>query len=201
SATDSILLPVMLLDSGRVVIQGKDVLLDLGAVVKGYTADRFSRILDSLGFPDHMIMVGGEVRVAGTKPEGLWRVGVMHPRAKGVLAGVISAPGGFNISTSGDYERFFIRDGKRYHHIFDPRNGYPAREYCSVTVLARAGMVSDALSTSLFVLGPLASRSLRDYYQVDAVWLKETDTGLCAIMTDGLAGLLELDADIRLCGP
>jgi len=81
----------------------------------------------------------------------VWRIGIKDPRGSGVIAVLELREGA--VSTSGDYERFFLKGGKRYHHIIDPRTGYPARGIWSATVVAKEGVLADALSTALFVLG------------------------------------------------
>jgi thiamine biosynthesis lipoprotein len=192
--------PIQLLGNKRVMINRKDVYLDLGAVVKGHTADHFSRILDSLGYSVHLITVGGEVHTGGKKPGGSWRIGVRHPRIPkdNVLAAVITLQVSGSVSTSGDYERYFIKDGMRYHHIFNPFTGYPAGNFCSVTVMSSSSKVTDALSTALFVLGPRDGKQLLQHYNAEAMWIKEEKGGLCAIITPGLREKTQL-YDISIC--
>ena len=115
-----------------------------------------------------------------------------------MLAAVITLNGSGAVSTSGDYERFFIKDGVRYHHIFDPRTGYPAGKFCSVTVMASSSKLTDVLSTSLFVLGPKDGKHLIEHYKVEAMWLKEERNGLCAVLTHGLQQKVEL-FDVPKC--
>jgi len=130
--------------------------IGLGGIAKGYTVDRAAELLVGMGIENMIIKAGGDMRVQGRREDGTpWRIGIKHPRKKGSLATLSLT--NISISTSGDYERFFIRDGTLYHHIMDPRTGYPARGCRSVTVLAPDTMTSDALSTALFVLGPEAA--------------------------------------------
>jgi thiamine biosynthesis lipoprotein len=179
-------LPVVLLEKNRLVINQQGIHLDLGAIVKGYTADILSGMLDSLGFNSHMVVAGGEVHTRGSKPKGAWRVGVRHPRSSSTseLIAVVELTENWAVSTSGDYERFFEKDGKRYHHIFDPRTGYPAGDFCSVTVLSSSNELTDFLSTSLFILGPEDGKDLLKQHHAEALWIKETADGLCAIITE-----------------
>ena len=142
--------------------------LDLGAVGKGAACDSaVSRYICADGVSGAVIAVGGSVGLYGQKPGGGdWQVGVRDPEGSGSL-GVLSLPGGF-VSTSGSYEKYFEQDGKKYHHILDPRTGYPAESgLVSVTVWCPPGMdvkypgaLSDGLATACFVLGLEAGMEL-----------------------------------------
>jgi len=126
----------------------------LGGIGKGYAIDRAAAILRGRGFHDFMIQSGGDLFVNGRRGDRPWRLGIRDPRgpADRSFATLDLANGTF--STSGDYERFFIKDGVRYHHILDPDLGEPARGCRSVTILADTAVLADALSTGVFVLGP-----------------------------------------------
>lgn len=127
--------------------------LDLAASAKGYAVDRAVRALERAGVESGVVDAGGDVGFVGTPPDGQgWRVGIKHPRAEGLL-GVAVVEGG-SVATSGDYQRFVIIDGVRYHHILDPSTGYPARGVMSVTVAAGLAVNADALATAVFVMGP-----------------------------------------------
>ena len=107
-----------------------------------------------LGIASALINAGGDIIAIGEKKSGKpWRIGVQDPRnTRSILATTELCDKA--IVTSGDYERFFIRDNVRYHHILDPRTGYPARGMQSVTIIAKDGVTADALATAVFVLGP-----------------------------------------------
>jgi thiamine biosynthesis lipoprotein len=107
-----------------------------------------------------MIQAGGDLYVAGRRGERPWRVGIRDPRgpADRTIAAIELSDGTF--STSGDYERFFLRDGRRYHHILDVRTGEPARGCRSVTIVADRAILADALAKGVFVLGPEAGMAL-----------------------------------------
>ena len=107
-----------------------------------------------------MIQSGGDLYVAGRRGDRPWRAGIQDPRgpADSIFAAMELTDSAF--STSGDYERSFIKDGRRYHHIIDPDLGEPARGCRSVTIVAREGAVADALSTGVFVMGPQAGMAL-----------------------------------------
>jgi thiamine biosynthesis lipoprotein len=124
--------------------------IDLGAIAKGQAVDSAAEILRACGVRDALVNAGGNVRVIGSRT---WNIGIRHPRNGRKLLGVIKLKE-MSVATSGDYERFFEYRGRRYHHIFDPRTGYPAGGCISVTVVAPLAVDADALSTSLFVLGP-----------------------------------------------
>ncbi len=129
-----------------------DVKLDLGAFAKGYAVDLVIEHLKDLGVKNAIVNAGGDLRAIGKHGERAWRVGIRDPRGEGVLASV-DTEGDESIFTSGDYERFYEYEGQRYHHIIDPRSGYPARGVTSVTVFdSRAGH-ADAAATAIFVAG------------------------------------------------
>jgi thiamine biosynthesis lipoprotein len=126
--------------------------LDWGAIAKGYGIDLAARALIDLGVQRGFINAGGDIFCWGTNPRGQpWQVGIKHPRGGGFL-GVLSLTGQ-GAATTGDYQRFFMQDGVRYHHVFDPRTGRPARGKQSVTVAGPEASLCDALSTALFVSG------------------------------------------------
>ncbi|MEW6244450.1 MAG: FAD:protein FMN transferase [Bacillota bacterium] len=128
--------------------------IDLGGVAKGYAADRAAAVLAEHGIKHALINAGGNVVVMGGKPDGsLWRVGIQDPRDPNGYIAVVRMNTG-TVVTSGDYERYFIKDGKRYHHIFDPRTGQPAAAgVIAVSVTAPTSAQADAYSTALFVMG------------------------------------------------
>ncbi len=146
--------------------------IDLGAIGKGYAIGSAARLLRRLGFEDFVVDGGGDLQVEGQSLSGEpWQVGVQHPRAEGVWA-TLSVPSGWSVVTSGDYERFFEREGARYHHIIDLRTGYPSTGVASLTLAARDPTVADALATALFILGPVAGLELAESLEgVEALWL------------------------------
>ena len=130
--------------------------LDVGGIAKGYGVDRVVAVLAGIGIKNALVNLGGEIGVLGVGSNGRsWRIGVQHPRKNNYYLGVIDQVEGMFVATSGDYERFFIEKGRRYHHILDPATGYPAsRNTVSVTVIASSCLMADALATSAFVMGP-----------------------------------------------
>jgi thiamine biosynthesis lipoprotein len=161
--------PVTLLPGSRAILKRENVTLDLGAIAKGYIVDKLHALLDSLGCPNHLLQAGGEIRLGGKKKAGPWSIGIQHPRAADSGAGLIRSATPLAISTSGDYERFFEEDGVRYHHIFDPQTGRPAGPYSGVTVVAESSIWADAMSTSLFILGPERGMALARQFHAAAV--------------------------------
>ncbi|MFQ5586618.1 MAG: FAD:protein FMN transferase [Thermodesulfobacteriota bacterium] len=142
--------------SRSVYLKKAGMKIGLGGIAKGYAVDRAAELLSGMGIDDMIIKAGGDMRVQGNREGGgPWKISIKHPRKKEPLARLPLT--NISISTSGDYEHFFIQDGVLYHHIIDPRLGYPARGCQSVTVLAPDTMTSDALSTAFFVLGPEVS--------------------------------------------
>ena len=134
--------------------------LDLGAIAKGWAVDRAMEKLMARGIYNAIIDAGGDLRIIGSRPgKDFWRIGVQHPRDPGALLLTFDLKD-TAIVTSGDYERFFITDGVRYHHILDPSTGQPARGCQSVTVLAPTAAEADACATAAFVLGPSAGARL-----------------------------------------
>ena len=129
--------------------------LDLGAIAKGYAADETAGLIKKAGIKRALIDLGGNILIIGEKPDKKpWSVGIQNPlENRGSVIGVLHIPEK-TVVTSGVYERFFEKDGKRYHHLFDPSHGYPARTgLLSVTLITDISMDADALSTAVFVLG------------------------------------------------
>lgn len=131
---------------------------DTGGIAKGYAADRAVEALRKAGIKSGLVAVAGDIRAFGTRPDGKpWRIGIRDPRPKdedSYLMATIELRDDEAISTSGDYERFFIEDGVRYHHLLDPRTGYPSMLCQSVTVVADKAVYTDGLATGVFVMGP-----------------------------------------------
>ncbi|MBD3314553.1 MAG: FAD:protein FMN transferase, partial [Chitinivibrionales bacterium] len=110
--------------------------------------------LDNLGCTNYLVSAGGDILARGNRKDGKpWRVGIQHPRANGRLLATLDIGNGA-VVTSGDYERYKIVEGTRYHHIFDPRTGRPARRHLSLTVVGEDPVAVDILSTGLFSMTP-----------------------------------------------
>ncbi len=143
----------LVLEEGRIRSRNPAVRLDFGAYAKGVAVDRAIDLLRSLGIRNAIVNAGGDLRAIGRHGARAWRIGIRNPDGPGVIAW-LEVEGDQAVFTSGDYERYFSWHGKRYHHILDPRTGYPARGSRSVTVLAKHGGLADAAATALFVAGP-----------------------------------------------
>ncbi len=143
--------------------------LGLGGIAKGYIAEAGASLLVSRGVRDVLVAASGDIAARGRNGDRPWVVAIRDPRHSSRVLGTVELHDE-SISTSGDYERFFVIGGRRYHHILDPRTGYPAAASESVTVIARHGADADALATGLFVLGPeRAAAALGDDPDVAAV--------------------------------
>lgn len=141
--------------SSKVNSRNQAVQLDLGGYAKGYALDRAAILLQQQGIHNALINIGGNVLALGTHGARSWRVGIQHPRKPGPLA-TLELHDGEAIGTSGDYQRYFELNGKRYCHLIDPRSGQPAQGVQAVTVLthgAHAGVLSDATSKPVFIAG------------------------------------------------
>lgn len=138
---------------GTVYLKEKGMRIDSGGNGKGFAADKVKKVLESRGIRSGIVALAGDLKVFGKKPNGeRWRVGIQHPRKKGETLAFLDLTDKA-ISTAGDYERFFMKDGVIYHHILDPRTLQPARECQSVTLVADEGIVADSLDTGIFVMG------------------------------------------------
>jgi thiamine biosynthesis lipoprotein len=134
-----------------------------------------------------VISVGGSIVTYGQKDDGSdWSVAIAGPRSEeGDYLGILSVSGDKFVSTSGDYEKYFIKDGKRYHHILDPDTGYPAESgLISTTVLCDSGLLSDGLSTACFVLGAEKALDLLEEYGAEGILVDEEKN---IYLTDGIA--------------
>ncbi|MCU6762548.1 Thiamine biosynthesis lipoprotein ApbE precursor [uncultured Roseburia sp.] len=138
----------------RVQLANDEMEIDLGGIAKGYTSSRIMDIFKSCKVESGMVSLGGNVQLYGAKADGSsWRVAIEDPNNLSGYAGILEAKNRAVI-TSGGYERYFEQDGKEYHHIIDPKTGYPADNGLkSVTIVSADGTLADGLSTSLFIMG------------------------------------------------
>ena len=145
------------------------VRIDLGGIAKGYAVDHAIEIAKRCGIGEALISAGGDTRVLGRKRGKPWIIGIQHPRKENELALVLPLSD-TAISTSGDYQRFFIRDGQRIHHIINPSTGKSATASWSATVTGPDAMTTDALSTTIFVLGAVKGIALIETLnKIDAI--------------------------------
>jgi thiamine biosynthesis lipoprotein len=162
----------------------------LGGIGKGYAVERAAAILRSRGIRDFMIQFGGDLYVGGARGDRPWRLGIRDPRGPADRSFAVLDLTDSAFSTSGDYERFFLRDGRRYHHILDPRTGEPSRGCRSVTIVAESAALADGLSTGVFVIGPEAGMALIEQLpKVEGVIVGDDNR---VLVSSGLTGRLQI---------
>ena len=129
--------------------------IDLGGVGKEYAVDRAADVLREAGVSSAIVEFAGDVRTVRSRGDGRpWRVGIAHPRRAGKVAFALNLRGDAGVATSGDYERGFVKDGVRYHHILDATTGWPARGVASATAVARTAFEAGRFTTLAMLLGP-----------------------------------------------
>lgn len=140
---------------GNVLKKPAQTKLDLGGIAKGYATDRLFEILEENDVKGAVFSLGGNVLTFGQNTKGeKWSVAVTDPKDKNRFVKTVEREGNLAFVTSGDYQRYFEQNGKKYHHILDPKTGYPSKgELSSVTVISKSGFYADGLSTALFVAG------------------------------------------------
>ena len=165
-------------ETSTVSFKKDGVQIDLGGIAKGYTSSRIMDIYKEKGVTSGLVNLGGNAQVFGTKPDdSLWRVAVQSPDSEDEYLGVLETKDKA-IITSGGYERYFEKDGVRYHHILDPRTGYPADSgLMQVTIICDDSVIGDALSTACFVLGLDEGMNLAAKYGVNAIFV-DTDKNI-----------------------
>jgi len=150
--------------NSTVFIKEKGILIDVGAVAKGFIVDKAIEYLKEKGIKKGVINAGGDLRFIGLKEKGkYWIVGIKNPFNDNPDDYIKKVKiGNWAIATSGDYERYFIKNGKRYCHILNPFTGYPPRFYRSVTVEAETAFLADGLATAIFVMGDKYKKFLKN---------------------------------------
>lgn len=194
-ALDKVNYKNILLDGGHSFRLLEGTQIDLGAVGKGIACEALAYTLRHADFCSGTISVGGSIAVVGHKPDGTpWKLGIQNPRGEtGEVMGVLSIKDNCFLSTSGDYEKYFMEDNKRYHHILDPRTGRPAQScLISVTIISEYGLDSDALSTACFVLGLEEGMALAEKYHAEAIFIDEHKQ---VTITKGLKESFEITND------
>jgi len=185
----------IIIDKGKstVFLKKKDMLLDLGGIAKGYAADLAVQDLKQRGISAGIVAIAGDIKAFGLKPDKKpWVVGIKNPRQKSNDDEIIARVPLSNkaISTSGDYERFFIMDGKRFHHLLIPQTGYPAYTCQSATVIADKGVMTDGFDNAMFILGPEKGIELARKIGMDAMII---DIKGAIHTTAGLQGKLTIE--------
>jgi thiamine biosynthesis lipoprotein len=159
-----------------VYLKRKGMLINLGGIAKGYAVDRVAAMLKKAGFADFMVQAGGDMYVSGKKGKDPWVVGIRDPRGERDEMFALMPIENHSFSTSGDYERGFVKDNIRYHHILDPRTGHPAKASRSVTIRAKDAFTADAWSKVMFIAGPKEGLELIKKYKLkdfEVVWVDD----------------------------
>lgn len=184
--------------AGTVFVSRPGMRVHLGGIGKGYAVDRAVALLRARGLGDFMVQAGGDLFVAGQPGDGPWRLGINDPRAAPNEPFATIELRDRTFSTSGDYERFFIQNGTRYHHILDPATGEPARASVSVTIVAETATLAEGLTKGVFILGPEAGMALVERLpNVDAVIVTATNQVLISTGLQGKVNVLHPPTDTR----
>lgn len=170
----------IIIDKGNqtVYLSKKGMEINLGGIIKGFSADKAVQILKARGIKGGIVSIGGDIKTFGLRPDlSKWNVGIQNPRPSGKadeLLGTVSLTDKC-ISTSGDYEKYFMLNSKRYHHIINPKTGMPSEDISSITIIADEGAYCDALATGLFVLG--SSMAINKMKEIGIGGMIVTDNG------------------------
>src|SRR6058998_3910780 len=159
------------LDPARrtVFLEKSGMRVDIGGIGKGFAAEKAAAVMRENGATGGLVAVAGDFRVFGRRADGTaWPLGIQHPREPGKVLAMLDVTDEA-VSTSGDYERYFLKDGVRYHHILDPQTLQPARLCQSVTIIAPDATTADALATGVFVMGPARGMALVERLGLGAV--------------------------------
>ncbi|MGH9384271.1 MAG: FAD:protein FMN transferase [Vicinamibacterales bacterium] len=175
--------------AGTAFVTRRGARVHLGGIGKGYAIDRAIALLRSKGLTDFMIQAGGDLYVSGRKGDRPWRLGIADPRGASAGSFATIELSNSTLTTSGDYERFFLEDGRRYHHLLDPDTGMPATRCRSVTIITHSALLADGLSTGVFILGPQEGMALIERLEnVEGVIVTSTND---VLISSGLKGRLE----------
>ncbi|MBV2248003.1 MAG: FAD:protein FMN transferase [Lentimicrobium sp.] len=182
----------------KIVKTNPGIMLDYNAIAQGYSADLIGDILQSKGITDYLVDVGGEVVGHGTKPNGsYWRVGIEKPTENASDARSVESVVLLNnsaLATSGNYRKFFVKDGIRYSHTIDPKTGYPVKHsLLSASVLAADGITADAYATAFMVMGLEKSKEfLKNHPELEAHFIFSLPDGKYSTWTSpGLEKMME----------
>jgi thiamine biosynthesis lipoprotein len=164
-----------------------EVKIDLGGIAKGYAIGQAAKVFRDHGVTPALMVAGGDIYALGQKANELWKVGLRNPRGDGVL-GYLEVQD-LAVMGSGDYERFFIQEGKRYHHIFDPKTGYPAEGLSGSFMVGPDPTVANAWTTAIFVMGP--EKGLNLIERIPGMEVIMVTTSGQIIYSSGLANALK----------
>ncbi len=168
----------------KLYIKDQEIFIDLGGIAKGFIVDKAVTYLKQKGITQAVINAGGDLFVMRNPKTDVWKIGIQHPRNPSALFGSVEVQD-MAVVTSGDYEQFFMKDGKRIHHIIDPQTGYPSYKSVSVTVIAPNTTIADALCTALFVMGPEKAIKLVNHKNdIEALIVFENNGELCYVFSN-----------------
>jgi len=174
-----------------VFLRRKGMSITLGGIAKGYAVDKCVELLRKRGLTNFMIQAGGDMYIAGKKGTEPWTVAIRDPRGPPGSFFAVTPIEDHSFSTSGDYERAFVKDDVRYHHILDTRTGMPAHASRSVTIRAKDAFTADAWSKVMFIMGPTDALALIKREQLtdfEVVWVDDKNQ---VVMTDGIKATLK----------
>ncbi len=174
---------LLTIEGNRVTKQHGNLYTDFSSIAKGYGVDQIANLLEGLGITDYLVEIGGEMRLAGQKPNGKkWAVAIEKPIVDRREVQLLIEPVNLALATSGDYRNYFEEDGIRYSHTIDPKTGSPiSHKLVSVTVLHKSAMTADALATMLNVMGPTSAMEYSEKNNLAAYLIIKTDQGFKAI--------------------
>jgi thiamine biosynthesis lipoprotein len=185
------------IEDGRVGIKTRSTKMNLGGIAKGYIVGKAVDKLREAAVDRMIVKAGGDMFVFSGPGGAPFEIGIIHPREKGRLLGKLKLLNGA-IATSGDYERFFITDGVRYHHILDPMTGFPARRSVSATVTSVDPALADALSTALFVMGH--DEGLKMIEEIEGVEALVVDAEGKLFVSSGFKGEILISSSVEVTG-
>lgn len=175
-------------ENSKVFLAARSMKIDLGGIAKGFIVDRGVEELKKNGVENFIINAGGDLTARGSKNGRPWKVGIQDPRNRAKIFVTLTL-NDKSITTSGDYEKYFLQEGKRFHHILDPRTGYPARDCLSTTIIANDATTADALATAVFVMGP--DKGIKLIETLSGVEGIIVDKERRIILSSGLNGLIQ----------
>lgn len=162
-----------------VYIEDPKVSIDLGATAKGYAVELVAKKLEAMNVENASINAGGNVRTIGKKPDGkAWKIALQNPDlSSDQYLDIVNLDGSQSVVTSGDYQRFFMHDGKRYHHLVDPVTLQPALLYRSVSIITEDSGLADLLSTALYLSNEEETNKILENFkeQIDVIWATDSD--------------------------
>lgn len=171
--------------ASTVFLEEKGMMIDVGGIAKGYSVAKAMKVFEDAGIGNVIINAGGNLNLKGTKRGKPWKIGIQEPRDEKKLLGILNITD-TSVSTSGDYQRSFIKDGVRYHHILDPKTGFPAKGLISATVVGKSNTSMDGFSSAVFILGAEKGAVFMKKAGVEGVMVTEEGK---VIITERLKGV------------